>query len=999
MAACAATLALSAGACDDVFNARLFAQVLVGNVTNDADRARYLADVRAAGVECVFLSSCDYFEEGEERLTFFRRLEDDIRFFETNGLAVAVWINGFGYGNERKGSAARRLVGDPRLTAFDGRTNGAVCPTGAGIRRALVENVRDVARAGARMILMDDDFVQSVRPGLCCVCPNHLKLISARLGRPIGVADVRDAFTGRPNDVRRAALDVSGEIVLELARELRRAVDAVDPSVGMGLCASYTHWDVEGVDLETLLAAFAGGNRRFFRISGAPYWKPRCDGYGLDTIIEFVRQQAAWCRQLPDTTVFDENDPWPRKVAEVPAWKCELYDKATIADGVLGRHKYMFCYGPDRAETGYLDAHLANRSDDARLASLFAGTDSYGIRVIYPRQSLRDAVLPTPYCGDRDLMLQYSHAKGATLLTRNGLPARHEGRGPALVLGQAAQGVTQADLEDGIVADREAADVLAERGLDAGSSRIKVLDFSACGPDFGFVRSEPVVEFVRRAVEGFSGTPLAVRLAAPSAGVYLLVRHDPVTDEYAVLLENLTDGPLPVDLRTPRACRIVGSLRGDFRAEKNGIVLSALPAHGYAAVRFALCDPSWREWEMGEPVVGYWMGPGCPGATLTLDDAAARMLKEGGFNLAWARSREEFDLLAKWGLRGLYLLDLPFRARLPEDRWPALKDRIRSVKDHPALYMYVHSDEPPATAFEGLAADARIVRSIDPGHPLWVNLLPTYANNKQLGVDGPIDYAYWEHVRRFLDSYDPEIVGYDHYQFCRGYDGDNYFLNLSVFQQACAARGIPFVNTVQAATWVPGDAASPDAPRIPGPDEMRYLVHTTLAYGAQGIFYYVYSYPRHYGSIVSTNGVPDAKYGELKKLNPVFVATAKALRCYRLTGTFFKGRCPRGGTPYGARALLDFADGTASVPAPQGEMLKDSILVSRFDAPGRKTRLMVVNLDYRRPVAPEIRAPSAVARFDPSSGVWSPLGEAFALPLAKGEGALLEIDSREGKGD
>jgi hypothetical protein len=193
--------------------------------------------------------------------------------------------------------------------------------------------------------------------------------------------------------VRTAYIDVTGEVAVELARELRRAVDEVDPAVGMGLCASYTHWDVEGCDLLELVGAFAGKGRKVLRISGAPYWaNAKLPGTGLADIIEFVRMQSAWTRGL-DMTVFDENDPYPRKVARVPPWRCELYDKAVIADGRLARHKYMLCYGVDRAEPGYLEAHLADMPDDPKLRRIFAGTAPYGVKVDCPQHRLRTAEL------------------------------------------------------------------------------------------------------------------------------------------------------------------------------------------------------------------------------------------------------------------------------------------------------------------------------------------------------------------------------------------------------------------------------------------------------------------------------------------------------------------------------------------------------------------------------------------------------------------------------
>jgi hypothetical protein len=108
-------------------------------------------------------------------------------------------------------------------------------------------------------------------------------------------------------------------------------------------------------------------------------------------------------------------------------------------------------------------------------------------------------------------------------------------------------------------------------------------------------------------------------------------------------------------------------------------------------------------------------------------------------------------------------------------------------------------------------------------------------------------------------------------------------------------------------------------------------------------------------------------------------------------GAYFKGYWPRGGTPYSPNAILDFADGMKSEPLPERKELTDSILVSRFDALNRPTRLMVVNLDYRKERSLDITAPFDVARFDPNAGKWMPLGKKFTLDLAKGEGTLLLV--------
>ncbi len=406
-----------------IYDAGLYSQIPLSDVS-DANRATYVADAKAAGVDAVWISVVDFFEKGEKRQATLGHLAKEIRHFESAGFAVGVWINAFGYGNERT-----FFKDSTKITTLEGKAKGgAVCPLDSLLRRSLVENVRDIARAGAKFILIDDDYVQSARSLIGCSCPRHLARVAAKCGRQaVTCEDVKAAFTGAPNAVRTAYLDVTGEVAMELARELRRTVDEVDASVGMGICASYTHWDVEGCNLLDLVAAFAGKGRRVLRISGAPYWaNSKLPGTGLADIIEFVRMQSAWTRGL-DMTVFDENDPYPRKVARVPPWRCELYDKAIIADGHLARHKYMLCYGPDRAEPGYLEAHLADMPDDAALRRIFAGTEPYGVKVDCPQHRLRTETLPTPFAGEARIAALYSQPAAAFDLRRRGIPTRFDG--------------------------------------------------------------------------------------------------------------------------------------------------------------------------------------------------------------------------------------------------------------------------------------------------------------------------------------------------------------------------------------------------------------------------------------------------------------------------------------------------------------------------------------------------------------------------------------------
>ena len=428
--------------------------------------------------------------------------------------------------------------------------------------------------------------------------------------------------------------------------------------------------------------------------------------------------------------------------------------------------------------------------------------------------------------------------------------------------------------------------------------------------------------------------------------------------------------------------------------------LIAIAASGLA------CLAAGAAWDPGEPVTTYWFGPGCPGKYgMPMTDAWAKQLKEGGFNTVWANTPEELDIAAKYGLRVIYSVDPTTEwAKVDLDdpaRKAQLTERINRVKNHPALYIYEHYDEASADLFPALARVKEYIHGLDPVHPCWHNLLPTYANYRQLGVGGKDGEqqrmgfgddriaAYWEHVRLFCDIYQPEFITYDHYQLKTCGDSRNYFLNLGIIRQNAAARGTPFWNGLQACTWVPGNLASPRSPRIPNVDEMRYLAHTTAAYGASGLYWYVYGCKGHRGMIAETNGTVGVKYEGVKKINREFIAFSRVLRGLGFKGAYMQGAHAPGTTPYGAQALVALSPEAPSSEVAEDARHVDTTLVTRFaDAEGRPY-LMVVNCDYAKDRTVHVSAPFAAELFDPASGRWSPAGAEFDLELVRGGGAII----------
>ncbi len=378
-------------------------------------------------------------------------------------------------------------------------------------------------------------------------------------------------------------------------------------------------------------------------------------------------------------------------------------------------------------------------------------------------------------------------------------------------------------------------------------------------------------------------------------------------------------------------------------------------------------------WQVGIPIATYWAGP-------SLTDAVARQMVEGGFNLVWCGSEKELDVAHRHGLRGQLTNGLLTPGSLDDpNRREQLDALIARVSKHPALYSYYLIDEPSASQFPALGRLVAYLRRRDPLHLAYINLFPTYANNQQLGTKGDVATAYKEHLRLYVDQVKPSLISYDHYQFRLKGDGNQYFLNLAMIRRAAQEAGVPFLNIVQACTW------APDTMRVPNADELRYLVYSTLAYGAQGISYYVYAHPNHFGSLVSLDGTPGPLYQAVNSYNREFVTMARELQPSRSLGVYHTSLREPGCEPLPPDAAFHI-DFPPSATSPRG------FLLGFFGATERPTHAVVVNLDYTTEVKALLAGPGELDLFDAATARWTSVKKAaLELILPPGGGKLVRI--------
>ena len=443
---------------------------------------------RLSGADGVQIERCEFYLDGERRVEELGRLGREVRFFEKAGYPVAVWTSSLGYGRMADGDFLRRFPKFRPLRSIEGG-EAAVCATDSAWRDAVADNVRDFIKAGAKTILFDDDLVQACRPGICCACEEHRRRIAARLGvDSVTPEELREAYSGAPNALRTACIDVMGESLMEFCRAMRKAADEVDPSVMLATCLSISMFDLDGVDVPEMVRVLAGkgAGRMFVRLSGATYWtrlsgNSRNWGQGLGGVIEYLRWQAALFR-AEGIVPLDENDPYPRDIGVVPADMCEAYDRAMIAEGVV-RNKYVVRHN---VKTGkgiapeYLAAHLAGQGEAARIKSIFEDAESVGFEVFAPPHLVREATLP-PYAGKNPILKFFAQPLAGILLAANGAPVRYDrGSGaPLAAFGPAAAKLPEAWLSRGVLLDRDGARILQARGIDTGldaTSGVRLVD-------------------------------------------------------------------------------------------------------------------------------------------------------------------------------------------------------------------------------------------------------------------------------------------------------------------------------------------------------------------------------------------------------------------------------------------------------------------------------------------------------------------------------------------
>lgn len=241
------------------------------------NRNNYLKILKKVEADTVFLAAgrdTVLFCDDSRRDGALRHISENIRFFAENHLNVGVWIQAFRFGDSLNNKCKAVMSGVTKIKSVcENESGDAFCPEDERFMVRYCRMIKDIAKTGTKMVMIDDDLCLSVRPGLGCFCDKHKRIISNAAGKALPQNNLLEMFfTGESNEWRSAWHKAMKETLVKFCKRVRKTVDEVDENIRMGFCAGFTSWDIECADALELTKILAGNTKPFLRLTGAPYW-------------------------------------------------------------------------------------------------------------------------------------------------------------------------------------------------------------------------------------------------------------------------------------------------------------------------------------------------------------------------------------------------------------------------------------------------------------------------------------------------------------------------------------------------------------------------------------------------------------------------------------------------------------------------------------------------------------------------------------------------------
>ena len=430
-----------------------------------------LRKVRASRVAVVVMRELEYGFSSPETLD---ALEESLAFYTEQGYDPLVWV-GQTFGHDTARGENTKYTTIKCLDSSQAENGSVFCPLDKNFLSDFENWMIEIAKRGAKLILLDDDFRLSYRgTGIGCCCDLHMQKLREELGEDIAREQIRDkAFNGGKNRYRDAWLKIQKNSMEDFGRALRAAVDTVDKSIRLGFCASPCGY---GLDMDTIKLAqiMAGDTKPFIRTLGAPYWSTKSNRRHLGEIVNMERMEIEWCRAGGVESIA-EGDNFPRPRFATPAAYVEIFEEILRADGKGdGILKYFWStYDTIEYEQGYIRATENNLSLFEEIEEIFADKPKcIGLRPYNVQNITETALLDS---NEKDVLTKcerslYYPSLNFTAVTS--MPTSFDTDCVNVLFGENARTISREELKNGSVIDIVAAKILTERGIDVGITDI-----------------------------------------------------------------------------------------------------------------------------------------------------------------------------------------------------------------------------------------------------------------------------------------------------------------------------------------------------------------------------------------------------------------------------------------------------------------------------------------------------------------------------------------------
>ncbi len=302
---------------------------------------------------------------------------------------------------------------------------------------------------------------------------------------------------------------------------------------------------------------------------------------------------------------------------------------------------------------------------------------------------------------------------------------------------------------------------------------------------------------------------------------------------------------------------------------------------------------------------------------------------------------------------------------------------IKRMKDHPALDGYYIFDEPQESDFPALAKLVSRIKAQDPHHFCFINLLPIFGVKAKSVMDP--SRLYKNYINAYIKEFKPDLLSYDYYPFLKVEKSpvnSLYFIQLRLVRECAQKAKLPFMNIIQASKFM-GDW------NLPTPDELRWQVYTTLAYGGRGINYFLYWGPKSQGGMYQ-GGRKIPLADAAATLNREMKAMSSTLMSMDSLYVFHTAPFPP--STFGAPAECPI-----QVTSP-GEYV-----VGVFGKGSKEQAFMIVNRNYSKAATAHVKVlgAEAISEFQRAGSTWKTIspdqGGEFVIPLNPGDGRLFRF--------